>query len=271
MRTRMVVVATAALMVTVNAEAKNSTAEWCEKQWAIESGKTAADGPRDYGRLLRRWQEHGPKCVGTVVYEARLATAYLFHGQADKAKEVLSSLGGRRSEYDYLVAFAGLQVSYFAAWNGDTANADVPDLEKRFLDFVRKYPQVPDGHAMLGGIQTVLGKCSDAIKSLELGMKSQMDVSGVLRNLTICYVAKERYSDAMRAADEAYRLNKEVTSDQYFIYAIAKADAALGDLKAAETALRLIAAKKPEVRRDPEFKLAVDFVTSRMAPSEGAR
>jgi hypothetical protein len=51
-----------------------------------------------------------------------------------------------------------------------------------------------------------------------------------------------------------------MTSDPVFMYAEARMRAGLGMLKEAQTTLRVIAAKKPEVRSTPAFHRAVDFV-----------
>ena len=96
-----------------------------------------------------------------------------------------------------------------------------------------------------------------------------MNASGVYVNLTISYSALGRYPEAMQAADAAYRHDKSVTGHPYFAYALARAQAATGKLQQAETVLRVIAAKKPEVRRDPEFKKVIEFVAAAIEASKG--
>ncbi len=272
LRAAKTVTALSIAVVAMTTEARKSDAAWCERQWSIESANIARETPPDYSALLRRWQGHAPRCAGTVAYEARLAVIYLSLNQPDKAREILKPLAGSRSEYRHLVDFAALLVDYFAALNGPTTTkADIGRLEGSFRGFTSRYPQFADGQGMLGGLQTLSGKHAEAIKSLELGLHSSMDVWSVYRNLTISYTAVGRYADAIRAGDDAYRLNRGVTSDQYFAYALAKADAGVGKLQDAETVLRVIAAKKPEVRRDPEFKEAVEFVMARMPHGDDAK
>lgn len=264
------------LLVTLNlsmtAHGKNVAAERCEQQWRLESAKATEQVPPDYLGLLQRWQKDEKQCAGTIAYEARLALAYVFVKQPDKAREVLKPLIKVRSDYSYLVDFSQLQIDYFTELlYGVSTMENVRKLEGESLAFVKKYPDFPDGYGILGGLQTLLGKHSEAIKSLEVGLHSTMDVSGVYRNLTISYTEVGRYEEAIRASGKAVELNKGLTSDQYFAYALAKADAAVGNLREAEIVLRVIATKKPEARRDPEFKKAVDFVTSKMDANKGTK
>lgn len=184
--------------------------------------------------------------------------------QPDKAREVLKPLARTPSDYSYLVDFSLLHADMAEVMNRTIKMEDVRRLEEKYLAFVKRYPEFPDGHGMLGGIQTILEKHDDAIKSLEVGLRSAMDVSGVYRNLTISYTAVGRYEEAIRVADKAFQLNRRLTSDPDFAFALAKADAGIGNFHAAETVLRVIAAKVPEVRSDPDFKEAVDFVTAKM-------
>jgi tetratricopeptide (TPR) repeat protein len=267
----MTIAAMLALSVAAAArtQAVDSVADWCERQWAIESASAGERGPRDLTELLMRWKGHGLKCSGTVAYEARLAMAYAMSGDPAAAQRELKSVAGIQSDYGHLVEFGAVVVDYFSVANGAPTRDGVRRLEGELRAFTEKYPRFADGQAMLGGIETTLGKHAEAIKALELGLHSSMDTSGAYRNLAISYAAVGRYEDAIHAADAAYRLDKGLTSDPYFVYAVAIADAGVGKLEDAELALRVIAAKKPEVRRDPEFKKALDFVLARMPQGKG--
>jgi tetratricopeptide (TPR) repeat protein len=250
-------------LLPISMDANSATAEWCEQQWSVESAKAVDRDPPDYPGFLTRWQQYGQQCSGTVAYEARLAFAYLFLKQPNKAREVLKPLGKTSSPYRYLVDFALLHADATDITNGVIKREDVIALEQKYAAFVRKYPDFADGYAVLGGLQTALEKHAEAIQSLEAGKQSSMDVSSVYRNLTLSYTAMARYSEALETADKAFRLKNSLKLDQYFVYAFAKASAGTGDLKTAENALRVIATKKPEVRNDPDFKNAVDFVMAR--------
>jgi hypothetical protein len=77
-----------------------------------------------------------------------------------------------------------------------------------------------------------------------------------------------RYQDAYDSAGSAISLRKGNMDDPYFMCALAKADAGLGRFQDAQTALRLIAAKKPEVKQSPEFLSAVSFVIGKIRASD---
>ncbi len=251
------------LFSTMTINAKTQSADWCERQWSIESSSVADLPHPDYELFLKRWLNYADRCSGTVIYESRLVTIYILLNMTDKAREILKPYANSTSAYKSIVEFSLLQADATDVINSKLDLDSVQKLEERYLQFVKKYPDFPDGFAVLGGLQTTLEKHVEAIKVLEVGLRSSMDISGVYRNLTISYTEVGRYNEAMHAADQAYGLKKSLTSDPYFMYAAAKASAGVGNLHTAEVTLRLIAAKKPEVIQDPEFKKAVDFVNSK--------
>ena len=251
-------------VLPIAAYAKNQISEWCEQQWTVESAKLGEVDMPDNAALLARWKSYESKCTGSIAYEARLAIAYVSVKQVDKARSVLKPLSKDTQEYGHLIELALLQADEADLMNGVVNERDIAQLERRYLALVKKYPNFLEGYALLGGLQSMLNKHAEAIRSLEYARETKMNAAGIYRNLTISYAALGRYKDAAQSADEAYRLNKAVLSDQYFVYGLAKAKAGVGDFRAAETVLRVIAAKKPDVRRDPDFKDAVDFVTARM-------
>jgi tetratricopeptide (TPR) repeat protein len=253
-------------MVATMSGASDSSGSVCEQLWKQESAKALHDGGRpDYEHLLARWLSHRQQCAGTVAYEARLAIAYVAAGKPDEARRVLSPLRGVGSEYAYLVDLAALQIDYFALTTHEITRERLEALEKQFRAYVRKYPHVPEGHAQLGALETMLGHHADAVISLREALKSSMDLSGVHRNLAISASALGRYEEAMRSADEAVELAPELFSDPPFVYAAAKAAAAVGKIDAAVNALNVIATKQPEVRNDPAFWEAANFVKAKKA------
>lgn len=252
----------------VPANAMNEKAEWCEEQWKIVSANNTIPNQEDYSALLAKWKEYGAECTGTVAYEARLSTIYSLSQNPDKAREILRAVNATESDYRHLVDLALLQAETTEVMYGELSRGDVVSLEKKYLDFVKKYPTFYDGHGMLGSIQTILGKYDRAISSLEFALQSSMELWSVYRNLTICYAEVGDYERAFKAADAAYVRNSQITADPYYMYAYAKASAGIGKIKSAETALKIIAAKVPEVRSHPGFKDAVDFVLARKADGE---
>lgn len=239
-------------------------AEDCEKKWETESSDVSITQIPDLEGLLARWQQSEKQCSGSVVYEARLAMLYALLNRQEKARQALKPYLKEKSKYSYLVELALLQIDEAGLRSKTITESDMEQLEQKYLNFVKKFPEEPAGYAFLGGIQSGLEKHSLAIISLEKALKSTMNLVGVYRHLTISYTSVGRYNDAIKAADEAIKLNRFLTSDQYFVYSLAKSYAATSDFYHAETALRVISAKKPEVRRDLGFKDAVDFVTEKM-------
>lgn len=249
-----------------------ATAEWCESQWKIDSEPALYLNPPEFSGLLGTWQSHSQECAGTVAYEARMAFVYLLLNQVDNARNVIKPFEGKNSKYSYLIDFASIHSDAVEMENKETIKVDdVRKLESEYLAYVKKYPDFPDAFGMLGSYQMFLGEYDAAISSLEKAKSTDMSASMIYRNLAISYTAIGKYDDAIAAGDKAYELNEKITSDQYFVYAVAKADAGLGDYKSAQTALKLIAAKKPEVKATPEFQDAVEFVINEVNKKQAAK
>jgi tetratricopeptide (TPR) repeat protein len=255
--------ALSACQLSPSAFAAQSTPEWCEQQWRADSADFNARS-MNLSALTARYSRHEAECKGTVTYEARLAGAYAMTHQFDRALEILKPVDGASGPWQHLVDFAKLQIDFFSLLDAETVTrAQAVELRNKFEAYVRKYPDFRDAYSQLGALQAELGDHSSAIKSLEFAIRSPMNMSGAFNLLTISYTAVGRYDDALQAADRAYDMDKAVTSDPRFMYALAKSNAGVGQLEAARRTLQVIAAKKPEVRTDPEFKEAVQFVVAR--------
>ena len=199
-------------MKPVTSDAGDGGAAWCERQWRIESGKVAQDDPASRQALLARWETYRGRCSGTVVYEARLAIAHALAGQHDRAAEVLQPLNGTATRHRDLLEFAGLQIDFFKVFApGKTTPEGIRGLEAKFRAFATKHPEFLEGHLMLGGLQTILGMHVEAIAS--------------------------------HAAEQALLRNRALANDQRLVFALARADGALGNFKDAEAELRAIARK----------------------------
>src|SRR5207244_1949309 len=150
-------------------------------------------------------------------------------GQFEKARKIAQSIDAKQTKYQYLAAFSDVVIDYLSTYSSERiAEADIRKLKEKLLAYVSKYPDFPDAQGLLGGMQSILGEHKTAIASLERAKSTTMDASGVYRNLAISYVEVGRYRDAIGAADTAYGMKKALTSDQYFIYALAKANAGVG-------------------------------------------
>jgi tetratricopeptide (TPR) repeat protein len=257
-------------VLSATLHAAQATPEWCEQQWRSDSSDFDIKS-KNLSELIARYQKHEPECKGTVAYEARLAVAYAITHQFDRAREVLIPVDRPGGPWRHLVDFAKLQIDFFSVVDADSVTRDqVIALRSKFEMFVQKNPDFADAYSQLGALQAALGDHMAAIGSLGLATRSPMNMSGAFNLLTISYVAVGRYEDALGAADRAFDMDRAVTSDPRFMYALAKANAATGNLEAASKTLHVIAAKRPEVRTDPEFKEAVMFVAARSRAAPGS-
>jgi tetratricopeptide (TPR) repeat protein len=255
--------------------ARDERAQSCDHQWDVVTSDPGKGLEPGYETLLKRWQQYGDRCSGTVVYEARLAFLYAQAGEPDKARAALKPVLGTASEFAYLVDVASLQIEMAeiraSGGPGDTKRR-MAELESKYVAFVGRNPAWPHGYFLLGAIQTALDEYSKAIPTLMAGLnhlppdqRLAPNTWSVYRHLTVCYAETGDYRDALHAGDIAYGLKEDLVDDTYFMIAAAKAYAATDDFKSAEDTLRLISLKRPEVKDDPKFLSARDFVQARKA------
>lgn len=250
------------------AHASEKDAGWCEQEWLTQSALYVDQEVPDYRGLLTSWQQYAKPCGGTVAYEARLAIIYFYLNEPAQAEEELRGVASAKSEYRYLVEIAqALTAGKKLALANDVAERDLQELDRRFLNIVQKYPRHPETFGLLGAVESELGRHDVAIKLYEAALGGSRGMSqewGVYRNLTISYADLGRYQEAYDAAGATISRRKTVMADRYFVYAVARAEAGLGKFADAQTALRVIAAKDPSVKQDPDFRKTVDFVFERM-------
>jgi tetratricopeptide (TPR) repeat protein len=119
---------------------------------------------------------------------------------------------------------------------------------------------------LLGSIEVLLNRHTAAIPLLEKAAAmegSPGSRAGIYRNLTISYAEVGRYQDAYDVGGKAVSLSKALFADPDFMYAVAKADCGLGKFTDAQTAIRVIAAKRPQVTGTKDFHSAVEFVVDK--------
>lgn len=262
MRSALILIALTASPMTT--QAKDDIVEWCEQQWRTESA--TARSPHELADLLERWQSYAPKCAGTVAYEMRLAMTQMFLGDIPRARRTIAAVRNVRSPYAYLVDFGFMMCDYWEFIHRDLppAEKEANGLEQKFQRVVDAHPEFAEGWAVLGSVQTIREKHAQAVESLNRALHSPGNVTGIYRNLTISYAALARYKDALGAADEAYKRDKNVTSDPYYMCALATANAATGSLEDAEIGLRLILTETPEFGSNPAFRKAAEFLQVRL-------
>lgn len=238
------------------------TEAWCEQQWIQDSG--ALLGGSNDGRLalLKQWRSHESRCGSTAIYQGRLALIQILLQDFSGAQATLNKplTGDPAHAYAVEAARIQLQVAQRTAEPKPITKPELQQFEAAYQGLVAKYPKWPTGYALLGGVQSLLGKHSEAVRNLDVAKQGDVyQLGGVYRNLTVSLAAMREWEQALKAADRAFELNKTLTSDAQFAYALANADSALGQLEDAKTVLEVILAKKPEVRNDPEFLEAVNF------------
>lgn len=252
------------MVVPMTNQAVEGSPEWCERQWRTVSAGTALADPSARAALLSKWEGYRGRCAGTGVYEARLAMVLAMNGQFDRAQSVLPPSGAEKGQRT-LVDFARLQIDYFRLFSPGQATPDgVRGLAAKFQKFLAQHPEHAEASLMLGGMQTLMGNHAEAVVSLSRGLRTEMDVSGGLRNLTISLAGLGKWAEARQAADKALKANPGFADDPWFVYAWAKALSAVGEVKAAQMELLRIGKKGDEVMKDPEFREAVNFVMARL-------
>ena len=150
-------------------------------------------------------------------------------------------------------------------------DAHLRGFDRNLAEFVKRNPQLFEGYALLGGIEVILNRHAEAIPLLEKAAAmegSPGSRAGIYRNLTISYAEVGRYQDAYDAGGTAISLSKTFFADPYFIYAVAKTDAGLGKFADAQTAIRVIAKKRPQVKDTKDFLSTVDFIFDKMKESD---
>jgi len=261
------------LAAVAPAGARGESAEWCESQWEAATSDPGDGLLPTYEALLARWQQYAGKCAGTVVYEARLAFLHALNDEPEKARAVLKTIPPRASGYAHLVEAASLQteMAEIFASKGDRRQR-LERLEVKYVAFVRRYPDWPQGYVLLGGMQTSLDHHAEAIKTLMAGLnhvpkenRLAPNLWSLYRHLTISYAESGDYRSAIRAGDITYALKPGVTSDVQFMLSAAKAYAGNGDFDSAKKTLAAIALKVPQVKDAPGFLAAQAFVNAKMA------
>jgi tetratricopeptide (TPR) repeat protein len=250
--------------------ASSLSAAACEDRWLQISASSLGAAGGEYARLVADWRDIAPACKGTGVYEARLAIALAMADNFVDGKATLASVKVTDKTYAYLPELAALVIELMEG--AQTADRDrgnpralIP-VRTKLQRYVQKYPSVAEGFGLLGNTQTLTDQHAEAVKSLARALtlsRNKQDKFGIYRNLTISYSELGQYEQAFNAAGEAYELNAAVTSDEYFVYAFAKAQAGLGRFVQAQTTIKSLVAKNSEVTASPDFKRTVEFILAK--------
>lgn len=231
----------------------------CEKQWIQDSASFATSTPAD---RITKWKTHEGECKSTSVYWGRLAILQANAHEFKAARESIIKAPKENPEYDFALDLARLEIEVQRrlASPAPLARTDIEKFEEGYQRIVREHPKWPTGYALLGGTQTMLGKHSQAVASLRKASEGDAyQLSGVFRNLAISLTALGKHEEALAAADRAGKLDKSLLGDPAFAIAVANSHTALGYIDDAQNLLKVVLAKRPELKADPEFIEAVEY------------
>ncbi len=257
-RSRQLVVLSLVLLVlevAMNGSASAADrADLCDRLWEETVSRRNSAGKEGVERLLAEWKSLDKKCRGTGIYEARLASLYLTLGDSKKARETLRGVKAP-SRYEALATTIKLRAELAEKEQG---RSQLEAIETEAAQVVTRHPDYIPLLSMLGTLRVKLDKYDAAIGPLEAATRHPDGNRWTThRNLTIAYSYSGQYRPALAAGDKAYAGNKELTSDEEFMYALALAYAATDDISAAKDALELILNKKPQLNEDPKFQQTV--------------
>lgn len=233
--------------------------ELCDQKWWEITGRQDSGRSRDFSLLLKEWNRLEKQCRGTGIYEIRLASILLMLDRYHDATEFLDN-ADIPHKYQAQAEAVKLNARLYRALSKDKPDlTEFLQVRNQSLISVDKYPNETALYSLLGHVQVLLGEYAAAIGPLEkaIDSKNEADLSGPYRNLVIAYSRSNHYQSAIGVIDEAYRLDRSVTSDKEFMFAAANAYAATGKPDTAKKFLTLILNKYPELKDDPVFAQAV--------------
>jgi tetratricopeptide (TPR) repeat protein len=241
----------------------------CEAKWEDLSKEYVHQSPSaDYGAALRAWKGLESTCDNSPRYRARLALIYFYLDQPKASKEALATVSREEEEGEPLVTLVRILADAALLRDSGASQGELEEIEERLRAYALKNPRDAVGVTLLGDVLNDLGRYEAAAQAYVAVIKA-MGMSarsvGVMRNLTITYEQMARHEDAYRLAGEVISYDRAgLTSDLYFMCAVARAQASLGRVKGARDTLTLLANKNAEVREHPDFKAAVAFVKEKM-------
>lgn len=144
--------------------------------------------------------------------------------------------------------------------SGPTPNRQaLTALDQRTVKLIEVHPDYLPFYMFLGNLRMRLTDYSRAIEPLEKMSQFQDGKRWeVYRHLTVAHGNEGNHKKALSFGDKAYEMNKTVTSDEEFMYALALSYAATGNIDAAKDTLSLILNKKPSLSSDRRFQNTVE-------------
>jgi tetratricopeptide (TPR) repeat protein len=222
----------------------------CNDEWQ-QTVKSSADPESK----IREWSGLKAKCDISGLYEARLATLYIFAGRYDEGRTVAQTALSPGSPYEKEL----LSV---------IANADMglENLDASLLDYetlIKKYPDYYDGYAGVGAVKLLQHKYEESIQYLNEAAKHQRAFD-IYRNLTIAYSLLGRHEEAVRAMNEGYAIDKSIVKDRESMHAAAISYVRLGKLRAADGVLKMLVQADPQAANDPQIHKTVAYVSKKL-------
>ena len=243
----------------------------CNEVWYRLSAELADGTSLGYENLKDKWEGLGKPCVGTGLYKIRMGTILFFQRDMSGAKDILATTSNQPTNYRYLGDILDHMISFNTDdwWASENEFRDV--MLRKAKSLIENYPSNYEVHVYAGEMIVTLESYEDGISVLEEAVKlwpQDADIIGVYRNLAVAYSKLDRYQTSYNYGNKAYKLDQAISDDYYFMLAMSRASAGIGDFSTAQNALRIISAKYPEAIDDQDFKGEVDFIFEKMNGTE---
>ena len=241
-------------------------AEWCETRFdELQKPFSEAVTP-DYKKLLAQWKQLAPTCIGTGVYEGRLVGLYLRLHKTGDAEAILQAIKDPTVLSSPVVKAARLHTSFMKlALHAGTTIDGFRALEPQYLIFLKEEPNWEGSYELVSGYELSIGNADKAIRYGEQAQRMLPDAWVNYRTLAIAYSMLGRHTEAVEAGDRAQSLNKVVSADTEFMFALAKSYAAIGDKETLKAILALVVHYHPDIRKRPDFVETMKFIHNKLA------
>lgn len=233
----------------------------CEQKWQTLSIKSFRDGEHDYSNMLVEWEIEKQACLGTGIYELKLAFLHFFLGDKESAKKIITEANipahYKPNQYALEINMELAEILY-AEFPKKKEQALLQELIDKNLPYTEQYPKHYNLFGVIGNLYILTENFEKSVPFLLQGIKEKdAYLYGPYRNLTIAYSKTGQHEKALSAADKVYEINSSPSNDMYFVYAAAISFASQGNYKAAHTLMNLLISHHPEIKSDSEFRTVI--------------
>ncbi|MFC3147429.1 hypothetical protein [Piscinibacterium candidicorallinum] len=228
----------------------------CERLWLDHAKRISKSDRPTTIQLLNTWASYEDKCSASGYYWAKRASLEAALGQFGAAKATLKRSPEGAADRSPALAITQIHVrleEYIAA----ARSVDVrrlAEFETEVTVVARRFPNWLPAAALLGGLQVLQGRYAQAIQNLEKASTDKhADQGPILRNLTIAYSGFGAHSAALESADEALKVDSNLTADPDFCAAVIISSVRVDLLDDAEIVLKVVLRKNPSARSSPSL------------------